>query len=176
MALVECKACGKQISENAKECPHCGEPVAQKKKTSLLTWFVLILFIFFIVGTVENKTLDKGSNSNRISKNSATTIENKRGGGCKVSDFIITESSGWAEGEYYKVPISIKNNCTHSAGLKVQASFYDKNNNLIHATSFWPASVSNIQSHDTFNDTWIGRVNGTVNRYTFKGIDVKKWK
>lgn len=29
--LIECKACGKQISRNAAACPHCGEQNSQKE-------------------------------------------------------------------------------------------------------------------------------------------------
>lgn len=27
MALIQCPVCGKDVSENATACPHCGEPV-----------------------------------------------------------------------------------------------------------------------------------------------------
>ena len=42
MALTTCKACGEQISRNAKACPHCGEPAP--KRTSIVTWLVAGLF------------------------------------------------------------------------------------------------------------------------------------
>ena len=27
MALIKCKECGREISENANKCPNCGEPI-----------------------------------------------------------------------------------------------------------------------------------------------------
>lgn len=30
MALIHCSECGKEISSNAKACPHCGNPVPQQ--------------------------------------------------------------------------------------------------------------------------------------------------
>lgn len=47
MALIKCKGCGKEISKKAKVCPECGEPAP--KKTALVTWLVLIMFILIAV-------------------------------------------------------------------------------------------------------------------------------
>lgn len=32
MALIKCKECGKEISDKAKVCPHCGNPITTNKK------------------------------------------------------------------------------------------------------------------------------------------------
>ena len=32
MSLVKCKACGKEISTEARICPHCGQPSEQQQK------------------------------------------------------------------------------------------------------------------------------------------------
>ena len=37
--LTQCKDCGNQISKNAASCPNCG---AKNKRTSIVTWLVLI--------------------------------------------------------------------------------------------------------------------------------------
>ena len=50
MALKKCKECGNEISSKAEACPQCGAP--QKKKTSIVTWFVLILILFGVVGAI----------------------------------------------------------------------------------------------------------------------------
>ncbi len=34
--LKVCKECGKEVSKNAKVCPHCGEPKPVKKDDTLL--------------------------------------------------------------------------------------------------------------------------------------------
>lgn len=46
MALIQCSVCGKDISENATACPHCGEPmknerVSQKIVESGTEYFVV---------------------------------------------------------------------------------------------------------------------------------------
>lgn len=41
MAIRKCKECNQEISNKAKSCPSCGAP--SPKKTSLFTWFVVIL-------------------------------------------------------------------------------------------------------------------------------------
>jgi len=47
MALVKCQACGGQVSTKAKACPACG--IVPAKKTSMLTWLILILILMFIL-------------------------------------------------------------------------------------------------------------------------------
>ena len=47
MALTECRECGKQVSNDAKACPHCGTPSPAKKKgmsriTKTLLWILAI--------------------------------------------------------------------------------------------------------------------------------------
>lgn len=34
MALIKCPGCGKNVSEYAKTCPHCGYPIAETKETN----------------------------------------------------------------------------------------------------------------------------------------------
>jgi restriction system protein len=33
MSLIICKECGKEVSENAVSCPHCGSPIKEKTET-----------------------------------------------------------------------------------------------------------------------------------------------
>lgn len=60
MALVKCKECGEQVSTQAKTCPKCGARVP--KKTSLITWVVLI-FIIYVVYQANQGPSTKGSYS-----------------------------------------------------------------------------------------------------------------
>lgn len=56
MALVKCKACGNQISKNARTCPQCGHP--NKKPTSkpagCLALIVLVVLVWSIAQQSEN--------------------------------------------------------------------------------------------------------------------------
>ena len=48
MALIKCKECGKEISDQAKVCPNCGRTRAPKGDKIL--YFVGTLIIALIVG------------------------------------------------------------------------------------------------------------------------------
>lgn len=53
MALIECKECGKQISENATSCPSCGFDLAahyeQIAETKAATYLIVPIIVYFIV-------------------------------------------------------------------------------------------------------------------------------
>ena len=52
MALIECKTCGKQISENSKVCPHCGEPIISEVKIPIWAWFIIIILTLGVIGAI----------------------------------------------------------------------------------------------------------------------------
>ncbi|WP_135475265.1 zinc ribbon domain-containing protein [Pseudoalteromonas sp. KS88] len=54
MALIKCKECGAEVSSKAKTCPKCGAKPA--KKTSLITWFVLILIVYLVYSASQRST------------------------------------------------------------------------------------------------------------------------
>lgn len=177
--MTACKTCGKQVSKNAKTCPHCGEILLEskpkEKKTSLITWLVMLLFIGYIVGEFGDGSKENSYTSKSSSKYT-TKSTNRRGGGCSVGDFTIRQSVGWQEGRYYKVPFRVTNNCSKSAGVKIQMSYYGKDGTLLNVMSGWPASVSNISPGETYNDVWLKTVDQDVDRVTFKAVDVKVWR
>lgn len=56
MALIKCEECGKEISDNAGVCPHCGNPIkpveieATSKKwkvVKIISWSAFIIGILF---------------------------------------------------------------------------------------------------------------------------------
>ena len=58
MALIECPECKKEISDKAKECPHCGYPIVKKEEKKkeepkkdlvLKNTNILDLFVQFLV-------------------------------------------------------------------------------------------------------------------------------
>ena len=52
MALIACKACGKQISPNAAACPGCGEPINHKPRCRALGILFNILAALWFIGTI----------------------------------------------------------------------------------------------------------------------------
>lgn len=56
MAMTTCKECGKQVSTEAKACPHCGATApAKKKSTGGIGKWLLIVFAIGIVAAVLPK-------------------------------------------------------------------------------------------------------------------------
>ena len=54
MALIVCKECGQEMSENAKVCPHCGNPNNKdnKKKEYFILGICIALIILIIIGGI----------------------------------------------------------------------------------------------------------------------------
>jgi hypothetical protein len=52
--LIQCKDCGKEVSKNAKLCPHCGaNPV---KNTYTMTIVIVVLFGLWYIGSTPSKS------------------------------------------------------------------------------------------------------------------------
>lgn len=51
MALIKCSECGKEMSDNAKSCPHCGNKrrVKWSKKKKIIFWVVFSLLVGLII-------------------------------------------------------------------------------------------------------------------------------
>ena len=60
MALIKCKECKKEISDTAKQCPHCG----YKKKKVRLFWPIIIILI--IIGYLGEDEITKVSNEEKV--------------------------------------------------------------------------------------------------------------
>lgn len=53
--MINCTCCGKEISEEATRCPHCGQPTAYKKAKNTATfnaiyWIIAIIVLCAIIG------------------------------------------------------------------------------------------------------------------------------
>ena len=59
MALIKCKECGKEISEDARKCPYCGCPkytVKMSKKAMIILRVIgIIILVGFIITCVRYK-------------------------------------------------------------------------------------------------------------------------
>lgn len=54
MALIKCSECGKEISSNARSCPHCGNPTKNRKfdvdkEVSALKKFLIVGIVIFAI-------------------------------------------------------------------------------------------------------------------------------
>ena len=67
MSLIKCRACGKDVSENAPTCPNCGEPINRKEAKKLSSGGIdfkdpvhiigLIIAILIVAGVVYCLTI-----------------------------------------------------------------------------------------------------------------------
>lgn len=74
--FVKCKTCGKDISKNAKACPHCGE---KQKKLSIIHWIGIVLVALFVIGLINapDQPKEANSSSNTARASSETPKEEK---------------------------------------------------------------------------------------------------
>lgn len=73
MALVNCKECGKEISTEAKVCPHCGAKVSRKTGVGTITLALVIGFVVFKCVSTTQERMDEAaaSSSNTPAQSSA---------------------------------------------------------------------------------------------------------
>jgi len=114
MALIKCKACGNEISKKAEACPKCGE---KPRRTTLLTWIVLIIAVGWIFGQIASSNSPVNSSGVSTLSPTETAINNikldfswgKEGfGNVMIANFTIHNN-----GSQDVKDIKIK--CTHSA-------------------------------------------------------------
>lgn len=84
MAIKPCKECGGPVSDKAESCPQCG--AKQKKKTSMLAWFGLVLLVLAGIGMCAEKSIDSKSST----QSSVTEISQN-----KPTETNIEELKNW---------------------------------------------------------------------------------
>lgn len=94
MAMVNCKGCGKEISKNAKVCPHCGEPAP--KKTSLAAWLFLIILIAIGINPSPDAPLTPKEEAKGLVKIEKYNWATGGFGSVLVADFKIKNDSKYA--------------------------------------------------------------------------------
>ena len=112
-SMVKCKACGVDISKNAKVCPQCGEPAP--KKTSLATWLFLGFIVLIGIGMSNNSS--SGSSSAPLTpKEEAKTqvkLENFEWGTSGFGSVMMADFKIKNDSKYLIKDIEIT--CTHTA-------------------------------------------------------------
>lgn len=89
MALTVCKECGGQVSKSVSVCPHCGAP--RKRKTSRLTWLILILLALIIIASIggsDEPTQKRTSSDKETAVEKDVTEESQ-------SDAVKTVKPSW---------------------------------------------------------------------------------
>jgi len=166
MALVKCHECKHEISKKAKACPNCG---AKPRRTSLFTWLVLIVFIFWCIGQIGGSNNGVGSQGN--SATAPTAIDRKaealqkmqlefdwgKGGfdSVMIANFTIKNM-----GNYDVKDLEVK--CTHSAN---SGTVIDSNDRTIYEI---------VKAHSTkkVNDFNMGFIHSQAARSRCEIVDL----
>lgn len=56
MAIVACKECGKEVSSQARLCPHCGVKVKASSAGKVFVWLIFGLVGFLLFGAVVGRS------------------------------------------------------------------------------------------------------------------------
>lgn len=87
MALKPCKECGREISTEAKACPHCGKQNPTGMKTSPLAMGCLVLIVLVIVG----KIISSGNSGSSSTPQSTPSRETQLAARTQVASVSATE-------------------------------------------------------------------------------------
>lgn len=149
MALIYCPECGKEVSDSARKCPHCGYSLKRipKKKIIIAIASVVVLFaaIFGVTKIVNYKKELKAAQEAtaqaliahdlkvatiRMKKNTESAIEQVYTDIKRSLDLDITSFSNRVVGK-------ITNNSDYTVNfVEVSISFYDDGNKIDAATTY----------------------------------------
>ena len=76
MAMTTCRECDKQVSTEAKVCPHCGtdRPAKKKAKSGKGKWLLIFIAIGLAAAIVGPKREGKSAASNTVAKPAAAPV------------------------------------------------------------------------------------------------------
>lgn len=144
MTLAPCRECGKQVSNEAAACPHCGVslPVAKPTKNQNLPLLLALLVVGIAVGgyvVAQNQT--KASPETFTDSDLSEILRSNQG---PISSFEILETSYYGKYDILWVVGQVKNTGSRAAGVELEATAYGADGRVIDTAKFWPASISNI--------------------------------
>ncbi|MCK7597208.1 hypothetical protein M0G74_07965 [Microbulbifer sp. CAU 1566] len=84
MALKKCTECGGSVSTKAKICPNCGAKAP--KKTSLFTWFALLVVVGFVYSSFDGYTDYSAASAASSGKPNVNGMAVPSSGGTKVAE------------------------------------------------------------------------------------------
>jgi len=158
--LTKCKGCGNEISKNAKVCPNCGEPAP--KKTSFLTWLVLILFI---IGIFNIDTTTTGSSS---APKTAKEL---------ARELVSIEKFNWSKegfGNIMEASFKIKNDSKYTIkDIEIECDHYSKSGTKIDSNTRTIYDIVKPNSTRRFSKFNMGFIHSQVDTSRCGIIDFK---
>lgn len=103
--LVPCRSCKAAISKKAVSCPSCG--AVAKKKTSVFTWIVAIIAVFWLIGFISNISSPPPSvGSSPASSTSTRSVLQAATAATSLTEYTWSKSAG---GSLMKADFTIRN-------------------------------------------------------------------
>jgi DNA-directed RNA polymerase subunit RPC12/RpoP len=168
MAIVACKECGKDVSDAAERCPHCGiKRVTTGKVVSSIGIGGVALFCLAYC----NGGFQSGSATNVPSARQSIAADP-----CPITKFLVINQRATSdEYGYAKLTGTVRNTCAISAGVELKWTAMNKDGSIAFSDDFFPAHTTNIApgadySFETSNHAPKGRW-----RYTIEPIRVYRW-
>lgn len=125
MAMVKCKECGKEVSDQAKSCPSCGAKPPKKLSIGKLLFVALIGFGAFKFASMTTAVSERVSDENARKNNALNNVKldfswKKEGlGAVMEADFTIANDN-----DFQIKDIDIK--CTHYGKSGTQIDSNDR--------------------------------------------------
>lgn len=116
MALIKCNECGKEISDKAKKCPHCGTKYKSKNENDRkgfptgLMFILIVIFVAVIFLMMNYNKKDYNNLTSGIKKNTNEIIGNE----IKTKN----EFDKIKKSKNYSIVVVISNNCHYSEIFK----------------------------------------------------------
>jgi hypothetical protein len=61
MAIVKCRECGHELSNEAGYCPHCGSPAPNDSGSSQVASFIALAFMIFFAALIAQATFSRAN-------------------------------------------------------------------------------------------------------------------
>lgn len=149
MALIECEECGQLISDKARACPNCGNPVKRFKKNRmipikakhkykifLLLSIIVALIICLISVFIANK--NRKTILEKIVCSDYKVLKEEMGNNIRITDalFFKRTSKSSKDKVWYQVLIVYKqNNSTKYAGFDDEGRYLGDGNKYVGSTN-----------------------------------------
>jgi RNA polymerase subunit RPABC4/transcription elongation factor Spt4 len=184
MALIACRECKKEVSDQAKTCPHCGVTCLSKPSTAWRLLKIIAIVALSIVGLAMCSAYS--AITARQSKGSAPSYAEKLATGgtsCTLNDITITATRAkfvdkckTRECIILQGVGVLQNNCSEAVGVQIKITAYDKNNSPLATRDMWPASIRNIPpgAYEFSIDQWID-YDPAAKSFALTPIAIKKY-
>lgn len=186
-----CPACGTQ-NEGA-SCQSCGTiipslspqraPQARVPTAAVGTVAAIVVAVTWALArmsasqTYQTATADSAARMTAVQQSYSHMMDDIESGGthCVPSDFKVSGLRGTEEYGYITILGVVKNNCNEAVGPQLKISIYNKKGEMLDTQEPWPASISNIGAHQSYEFKTMMPAQEGWETYRVGVLTVKRW-